>query len=266
MRAILAVVFVAVVIVSVPGAGAAEEKKGAGEPAKVTAPPEPEGMVRIFNGKDLTDWDGAPDLWSAKDGVLRGETTKEHPAKGNTFLIWKGGTPGDFELRLSYRMEKGNSGVQYRSKHLKDSKDNAWVVAGYQAEVANEPGRAGFLYHEKGRGRICLVGEKVVMEAGAKKNEGKKDVVGSVGDPKAIAATYKLNDWNDYIIIAKGNHIVHYLNGVQTIDFTDNDENGRALSGIIALQIHAGPPMWVEFKDIRLRQHGTGEAPKAEQK
>jgi hypothetical protein len=160
----------------------------------------------------------------------------------------------------------GNSGIQYRSQHVKGSKENAWVVSGYQAEVANEPGRAGFLYHERGRGRICMVGEKVVMEAGAKPNEGKKTVVGSVGDAKAIAATYKLKDWNDYIIIAKGNHIVHYLNGVQTIDFTDNDEKGRAMSGIIALQIHAGAPMWVEFKDIRLKQYGTPEAPKAEAK
>jgi hypothetical protein len=162
--------------------------------------------------------------------------------------MWKGGTPGDFELRLTYRIKGGNSGVQYRSKHLKDQKDNAWVVSGYQAEVANGPGHDGFLYHERGRGSVCLVGEKVEMDAA-----GKKNVVGSVGDAKAIAATFKPNDWNDYIIIAKGNHLAHYLNGVQTIDLTDNDEKGRAMSGIIALQIHAGGPMVVEFKDLRLK-------------
>jgi len=242
-------------ILGVTASKTAEEEKAATEPAKASAPAEPEGMVRIFNGKDLTGWDGDPNLWSAKDGTIRGETTKEHAAKGNTFLIWKGGTPGDFELRLSYRMRNGNSGVQYRSKHLKEQKDNAWVVSGYQAEVANSPGHDGFLYHERGRGSICLVGEKVVME-----NGGKKKVVGSVGDPKAIAATLKPNEWNDYSIIAKGNNLVHYLNGVQTIDFTDEDEKGRAMSGIIALQIHAGGPMIVEFKDLRLKTYGGTEA------
>ena len=248
----------ALLMVAVLGANtlvAGEEKKAAVEPAKVSAPPEPEGMVRIFNAKDLTDWDGDPNLWSVKDGAIRGETTQEHPTKGNTFLIWKGGEVKDLELRLSYRMKMGNSGVQYRSRHVKEAKGNAWVVSGYQAETANEPGRAGFLYHEGGRGRICLVGQKVVMQS-----DGKPKVVGSVGDPKAIAATYKLNDWNDHIIIAKGNHLVHYLNGVQTIDLTDDDEKGRLMSGIIALQIHAGAPMWVEFKDIRLKKYEAVEA------
>jgi len=237
-------------MVGVTALRAAEDKKAAAEPAKVTAPAEPEGMVKIFNGKDLSEWDGNPDLWSVKDGVIHGETTKEHPTKGNTFLMWKGGTPGDFELRLSYRIKGGNSGVQYRSKHVKDAKDNAWVVSGYQAEVANAPGRDGFLYHERGRGSVCLVGEKVVMDAA-----GKKTVAGSVGDVKAIGATLKVSDWNDYIIIAKGNHLAHYINGVQRIDFTDDDEKGRAMSGITALQIHAGGPMVVEFKDLRLKTY-----------
>src|SRR5262245_4313580 len=122
-------------------------------------------MVALFNGKDLTGWDGDTRLWSAKDGVLRGETTKENPAKGNTFLIWKGGELGDFELRLSFRIRNGNSGIQYRSKHLpfKETDANKWVVSGYQAEVEDTPGKVGFLYHERGRGELCFVGEKVVI-------------------------------------------------------------------------------------------------------
>jgi hypothetical protein len=227
------------------------------EKAAVTAPPEPEGMVKISNGKGLADWDGNPDLWSFKDGVIRGETTKEKPTKGNTFLIWKGGAPADFELRLSLKIDHGNSGVQYRSKQV-ESKDNKWVVAGYQAEVANEPARAGFLYHERGRARLVLVGQKVVIDENAKIN-----VVGSVGDQKAIAAAYKLSDWNDYVIIAKGNHVVHYVNGVQTIDLVDDDPKGRCMSGIIALQIHAGAPMWVEFKDIRLKEYDAPQKKEA---
>jgi len=235
---------------------AAEQKQDAKAPAEITVPPEPVDMVPIFNGKDLTDWSGDPRLWSVRGGAIRGETTKENATKGNSFLMWTGGEASDFELRLSVRIHHGNSGIQYRSKHLEGRQSNDWVVSGYQAEVANEPGRAGFLYHE--RGRICLVGEKVVMSP-----EGKKQVqvVGTVGDAAAIAATYEKAltqdnpPWNEYVILAKGNHLQHWVNGVQTIDLTDDDPKGRLLSGIIALQIHAGGPMGVEFKDLRLKKY-----------
>jgi len=203
-----------------------------------------EGFVSIFNGKDLTGWDGNPDFWSVKDGVIHGETTKEKPTKGNTFCIWRGGILKDFELRLSFRIQNGNSGVQYRSKDLGD-----WRVGGYQAEVCNNKKAVGFLYHERGRGRLVEVGQKVVID-----ENGNKKVVGSLGDWETINAGYKPRDWNEYRIIARGNKLVHYLNGVQTIELVDNDPKGRALSGILALQIHAGPPMVVEFKDIRLKQ------------
>lgn len=223
----------------------------AADPPRATAPPEPKDMIPLCNGKDLAGWEGDMRLWSVKDGIIRGETTKEAPAKGNTFLLWKGGELGDFELRLSFRIRAGNSGVQYRSKHLpfKETDENKWVVAGYQAEVEDTPGKAGFLYHERGRGSLCQVAEKV--EIGA---DGKPKVVGTLGDKDAITATYKKSDWNDYVIIAKGNHLVHYLNGIQTVDLTDNDPKGRLMKGILALQIHAGPPMVVEFKDVRLKK------------
>src|SRR6185436_19923847 len=152
-----------------------------------------------------------------------GQTTKESPAHGNTFLIWKGGELKDFELRLSFRIKGGNSGIQYRSKHIVDSKDNKWVVGGYQAEVENTPGKVGFLYHEKGRGYLCNVGEKV--EIG---DDGKPKDVGSLGLKDEIGATYKKSDWNDYIIICQGNHLKHYLNGIQTVDVIDNDPKNSA--------------------------------------
>jgi hypothetical protein len=229
-----------------PGAAPA----AAAEPGKTQlAPPAPEGATSLFDGKTLDGWSGDPRLWSAKDGVLRGETTAENPAHGNTFLIWKGGTVKDFDLRLSFRIGGHNSGVQYRSRHLVDHKDNPWVVAGYQAEVRPEAGLAGFIYDEKGkRGRMCLVGEKVVWQ------DGKKNVVGTVGDMEAIKAALKPDGWNEYAIIAKGNHIQHFINGVQTIDFTDEDPQLALTEGIVALQLHAGKPMWVEFKDIRLKK------------
>ncbi len=220
--------------------------------AEVTVTPEPDGMVSLFNGRDLTGWDGDPRLWSVKGGVLRGETTAQVKAPGNTFLIWTNGEVADFDLRLSFRMNtSNNSGIQYRSRHLpfKPTATNKWVVGGYQAEVRNEPGLAGFIYDERGkRGRMCLVGEKVTWTAAG------KQVRGTVGDKAAIAATFKTDDWNDYVIIAQGNHIRHYINGVQTIDFTDEDEASRRLSGIIALQLHAGAPMWVEFRNIHLKK------------
>lgn len=220
------------------------------ETPQPTAPPEPAGMVQLFNGKDLTGWEGNTELWSIKDNVVRGETTPEKQTKGNTFLIWRGGTLGDFELRLSFRIDHGNSGVQYRSKQV-EGKDpsNQWVISGYQAEVENTPGKVGFLYHEKGRGYLCNVGDKVVVG-----EDGKPKVVGSMGTKADIGATYKKSDWNDYIIICQGNHVRHYLNGIQTVDLIDEDPKGSAASGLLALQIHAGPPMWVEFKDVRLKQ------------
>jgi hypothetical protein len=214
------------------------------------APEEPSDMKPLFNGKDLSGWDGDMRLWSIKDGVVRGQTTPENVAKGNTFLIWEGELK-DFELRLSFKIAGGNSGVQYRAKHLppKEGDPNKWVISGYQAEVEDTPGKVGFLYHEKGRAYLCNVGEKV--EIG---DDGKPKVIGKLGDKAEIGKTYKKSEWNDYVIIAKGNHLRHYLNGYQTVDVIDNDPKGSAASGKLALQIHAGPPMTVEFKNVRLKE------------
>ena len=203
------------------------------------------GFVQIFNGKDLSGWDGDPRLWSAKDGVIRGQTTEQNPAKGNTFCIWRGGKLKNFVLKIKFRIENGNSGIQYRSKDVGN-----WVVSGYQAEVANSPGKVGFLYDERARGSMVKVGDVVVVD-----EKGNKNVVGKIADTNELikAGDYKDKDWNEYTIIVRGNHIIHILNGFQTIELIDNDPNSRAMEGILALQIHAGPPMVVEFKDIRVK-------------
>ena len=225
-----------------------------GADAPVTAPPEAAGMQSLFNGKDLTGWDGDPRLWIAKDGVIHGETTAENSAKGNTFIIWKDGTTKDFELRLSFRCNaSNNSGIQYRSKHITDGKvNNQWVVRGYQHELRNEvqlPNVAGFIYDEGGkRGRICLVGEEATWE-----KDGKKLIKSNLVDQVAYQKLFKLDDWNDVVIIAKGNHIQHYLNNSLILDFTDNNAELALTEGILALQLHAGKPMWAEFKNIRIR-------------
>jgi hypothetical protein len=219
------------------------------------APPESADLKPIFNGKDLTGWDGDPRLWSVRDGVIHGETTAENVAKGNTFIIWKEGRTKNFELRLSFRCnDSNNSGIQYRSRHITDAGiSNPWVVRGYQHEIRNEhkfPNIAGFIYDEGGkRGRLTGVGEKVVWNA-----EGKPTVTSTGVDEAAFQKLFKLDDWNDVVIIAEGNHIRHYLNGTQIVDFTDNDPKLALLDGILALQLHAGKPMWVEYKNIRFRE------------
>jgi hypothetical protein len=203
------------------------------------------GFVSIFNGKDLNDWDGDPDFWSVKDGAIRGETTMLNLALSNTFLIWRGGEVKNFILKLKFRIQNGNSGIQYRSVDRGD-----WSVAGYQAEVCNELGKVGFLYDERGRGWMAKVGEFVVVD-----KNGEKHVVGKVADRDGLikAGYYKEKDWNEYTIIARANHLMHILNGYQTIEMIDNDTKNREMEGILALQIHFGPPMTVEFKDIRIK-------------
>ena len=219
------------------------------------APPEPSDMRSIFNGKDLSGWDGDPRLWSVQNGAIHGETTAENRANGNTFIIWKDGVTKDFELRLSFRCNAtNNSGIQYRSKHVTDGKvRNKWVVRGYQHEIRNQvtlPSVAGFIYGEGGkRGRICLVGEKAVWGA-----DGKKRVTETLIDAEEFPRLFKLDDWNDVVIIAKGNHIQHYLNNRLILDFTDDDPRLALRDGILAFQLHAGRPMWAEFKDIRIRE------------
>jgi hypothetical protein len=219
------------------------------------APPEPEGMRSLFNGKDLAGWDGDPRLWSAAGGVIRGETTAENAAKGNTFLIWKDGRTKDFQLRLSFRCNAtNNSGIQYRSKHITEGRvRNAWAVRGYQHEIRNQdklPSVAGFIYDEGGRrGRMCLVGEKAIWG-----EDGKKRVTETLIDEQEFQKLFNLDDWNDVVIIAKGNHIQHYLNGRLILDFTDNHPQLALREGVLALQLHAGKPMWVEFRGIRIKE------------
>jgi len=214
-----------------------------------------EGWVSIFNGKDLTGWDGDPRFWSVKDGAIHGETTPENPTRGNTFIVWRDGELKDFELKIKFRLMSGNSGVQYRSKEV-----DKWVIGGYQAEVINNPEMAGFLYHERGRGWLVNVGDLMVID-----ENGGKEVISNVSDANELikAGFYKEKDWNEYHIIAQGNHLKHYLNGYQTMELIDNDRltnpsdpkdlRGAARRGLLALQLHAGDPMVVEFKDILVK-------------
>ena len=245
--------FVLVIVAAVWIAGIAEAAPPVAE-ASTAVPAEPTGMEALFNGKDLSGWDGDPRLWTVREGVIHGETTPEDVANGNTFLIWQGGELGDFELRLSFRCNAANnSGIQYRSRHITDgSARNKWVVRGYQHEIRNEntfPNVPGFIYDEGGkRGRICQVGEQATWEADGKK------VVATLIDADEFKSLMKLDDWNDVVIRAEGNHIRHWLNGRLILDFTDNEPNLALDKGVLALQLHAGKPMWAEFRSIRLKR------------
>ncbi len=213
---------------------------------------EESGFTPLFNGNDLTGWTGNPNLWSVKDGAITGQTTRENPAKMNTFLIWTNGTVGDFELRFSYKVVPNNdnnfanSGVQYRSKVF-DA--NNWVVGGYQADLEAGPTYSGILYEEKmSRGIMAARGEKVVWN-----KECKKEVTGSLGSAEELGKAIKSREWNDYVVIAKGNHLQHFINGKQTVDVTDECESKRAMNGVLALQLHAGDPMTIQFRNMRLQ-------------
>jgi len=211
------------------------------------------GFTSLFNGTDLSNWAGRKNHWSVEDGAITGMTSKENPAKGNNFLILqkdgKNAVYSDFEIRFSYSFSTpwGNSGLQYRSKDRGN-----FVVNGYQGDFEVGTTYSGILYEEGGRGILAERGQKVVLHDDNGKL--KKEVVGKLADSKTIQQNIKTNGWNDYVIIAKGNHLQHFINGMQTVDVVDEQESKAAKEGIIALQIHAGPPMKVQFKNIRIKE------------
>ena len=209
------------------------------------------GWETIFDGKTLEGWNGNPKFWTVQDGCLTGATTKENPTHGNTFIIWTGGETGDFELKLQYKIVGGNSGIQYRSFKLPRAKDQ-WRVGGYQADIDSGDTFSGILYGEAFRGVLARRGQITKLD-----EEGKPTTVGTLGDPQAIQAKIKKEDWNEYHIIAKGYHFSHFINGVQTAECTDEDTDRRRHSGLLAFQLHAGPPMTIQFRDIKIKHTGA---------
>ena len=220
-----------------------------------------DGFKQIFNGKDLSGWDGDANFWSVKDGAITGATKTEPKLTHNTFLVYTNGEVADFELRLSYRVVNGNSGIQYRSKVLSRGQFGP-IVGGYQADFEAGKTYSGILYEEKGRGILAQRGQKTIIKPDGEKH--KVEVAGSVGKSEEIQAVIKNEDWNDYVVIAKGNRLQHFINGTPTVDVTDEDAAKAAKSGVLALQVHTGPPMTVSFKNIRLKTLSTGGQSAAE--
>jgi len=206
------------------------------------------GFVRLDNGKDLTGWKGDLTYWSVEDGALTAKTTKDGKLtqeKYNTFLVWQGGQPADFELRAKYKIVGGNSGIQYRSRVIDEAK---FIVSGYQADIDSSPRYTGMNYEERARAILAERGQKVTIGADGKKETEK------FGSAEELQTKVKNEDWNEYRIVAKGNHLQHYVNGVLMSEVIDNQKDKAATSGVIALQAHAGFTMTIQFKDIELKE------------
>ncbi len=228
------------VVVSIPVLAADESQENLTQRKDV--------CVSIFNGKDLTGWDGAQGLWRVVDGLLVGETSEEIPLSHHSYLIWRDGEVEDFELRLKFRLtgRRGNSGVQYRSRDLGDHD-----VAGYQYNMpATRVGATAVLEEMKnGRGgHLAEIGQRVRLLPG-----GERKVIGSTGEADQINASYQRGDWNDLTIRAEGHRIRHWLNGHLAVDAIDEEKEKFSARGLLAFQLHSGPPMKIELKQIRLQ-------------
>ncbi|MCH1407427.1 MAG: sulfatase-like hydrolase/transferase [Verrucomicrobiales bacterium] len=209
--------------------------------AAVSVKPGPDGFVNLFSGNRIRGWDGDPKYWSVKDGVLIGKA--DGSLKMNRFITWKGSTIRNFEIRVKVRVSPGgNSGIQYRGKMAPEI--DLDIVTGYQCDVvANIPKYNGMLYEEKGRRILSHTGEKVIIDT-----EGQPWVIEEM--PKK---EFKPGEWHDYRVLVKGNYHQHWIDGHPTANLIDLDENGRALEGVLAVQVHVGPAMTIEYKDFKIK-------------
>jgi hypothetical protein len=201
------------------------------------------GFQRIFNGENLEGWDGDPEFWSVKNGAIVGQKPKGNPGY-NTFIVWEEAQPEHFELKLEFKIDSGNSGIQYRSKRLEKNK---YRMHGYQGDVDHAGKYIGLNYDEGGRGILAHRGEKVVItKDGTKKNK-------KIGSKKALLKKIDLDAWNEYHIIARGNRLVHKINGQVMSVVVDHQEADKRGGGYIGFQLHQGMSMKISFRNIRIK-------------
>jgi 3-keto-disaccharide hydrolase len=214
------------------------------------APVEETGFQPIFDGKSLKGWDCDPDFFRVEGEAIVGETAADKQPKQNIFCIWREGQPADFELRLQYRLSGGpggNSGIQYRSMDRPDVAK--WVLQGYQADIDEAQRYTGMLYEERGRGFINRRG--LITSIGESKKSG---MVASIGDDATLKTYIKTDDWNDFQVIARGNVLIHIINGHVMSMFIDDDKENRKASGLIGIQLHVTKgPMKIEVRNIRIK-------------
>ena len=199
----------------------------------------------LFDGKSLAGWSGISSNWRVEDGTITGSSKESEPLQNNTFLVYEKPVK-DFVLTCDFKISGGNSGIQYRSKVIDKDK---FIVGGYQADIDSQIRFMGINYEERGRGILAERGEIVKLG-----KDGTKEVVGSSGDVEALTSRFNVKDWNSYKIVAKGKVCQHFINEYLMSEIHDEQEDKRAAEGIIALQLHAGPPMKVQFKNIVLSE------------
>ncbi len=209
--------------------------------AAVGARADKDGFVSVFDGKTLRHWTGDPQYWSVEEGALTGKT--DGSLKLNRFITWKDSTIRNFDLRVKVKVtEGGNSGIQYRGTSRPDL--GLDIVTGYQCDVvANNPNYNGMLYEEKGRRILSHTGEKVIIAP-----DGQPWVVG-----KMPVKTFAPDEWHDFRVLVRGNHHEHWIDGHKTADLIDLDPKGRALEGVLAVQVHVGPKMKIQYKDFKIK-------------
>lgn len=208
------------------------------------------GFQPIFDGKTLTGWEGNPTYWRVEDGSLVGEIKADTVLKSNTFVIWRGGRPKDFELKLDYRITPdGNSGINYRSVVVPDpvTPDNRFAMRGYQCDLDGRKRYPGNNYEEKGRLFLAVRGQVTRVVGGRP-----PVLLSSFGTPEELA-THITDDWNAVHLIVRGNTLIHTINGRLMSVVTDDDVPNRPADGLIGVQVHVGPPMKVEYRNIRLK-------------
>ncbi|MGI9137692.1 MAG: 3-keto-disaccharide hydrolase [Sediminibacterium sp.] len=206
-----------------------------------------DGFVKIFDGKSMAGWEADTTFWKIKDNSFVGEVTPQTPIKTNTFLIWRGGLPADFELKAKYRIsEEGNSGINYRSEELPNIK---YALKGYQADIDGGNVYTGQNYEERGRGFLAKRGEIALL-----KSDTKPIITGSVGNADSLKTKILSKEWNDIHIIVRGNHMQHYINGVLMSEVIDEDLEKRKMSGLLGFQVHVSKTMKVEYRKVFLKE------------
>jgi hypothetical protein len=209
------------------------------------------GFVPIFDGKTLNGWDGDPTFWRAEDGEIVGETTPEKVVKVNNFLIWRGGTVKDFELKCDFKLGGTNSGIQYRSLEMPEI--GKWVLKGYQADMDITNGYTGNLHEERGRkpGHVVLAkrGQMTRISAGPK-----YQVLATIGDNTMLRGVVNMQGWNTCHIIARGPIMIQILNGQLISATIDEDTKNFVPEGLVGFQMHVGPPFKVEFRNVLYRK------------
>jgi hypothetical protein len=203
--------------------------------------------INIFNGKNLDGWEGDSVYWRVENGTLVGEVTPATILKRNSFIIWKGGITKDFELIVDYRISAhGNSGINYRSIILDTLK---YAMKGYQADIDGANRYSGQNYEERGRTFLAMRGQRVAIGT-----DHKPVITDSLGSKDSLATFIKIEDWNEYRLVVKGNNMRHYINGILMSEVTDNDTETRTMSGSLGVQVHVGPPMKIEYRNFRLKE------------